>query len=276
MASCRYLGQHGTYTVLDTGTTCLQVSSRPGVIGIVSNSYPYSIIVGRARREPGENFDGTPAEDMQYGDKPAKSAKIKKDPMFKKTDSRLYDYMHDLMTSLSIGDMETVAVEMLNKFITGKKGNYKSGLLNTEISNNPAFVQYHNAFFRELQPIIKSALFSPHNITPISMNLLNFSSFLDKVGGLGITVHQVWSTRAELIDFRVNNSGNHWSARLKYTFYDHFGLDWEDIKKHGDDIIPRYHTGDEFKAWYILQHYRTAKPFITEMNRSVYISGAII
>lgn len=73
----------------------------------------------------------------------------------------------------------------------------------------------------------------------------------------------------------MSDSGHHWNATLKYTFYDHFGLDWEDIKKHGDGIFPKYHTGDEFKAWYILQHYRTAKPFVTEMNRSVFLSAAI-
>ncbi len=53
----------------------------------------------------------------------------------------------------------------------------------------------------------------------------------------------------------------------------HFGLDWEDIEKHGNDRIPQHRTGDFFKAWYILQHYRNAKPFITEMTRSIYIGG---
>ncbi len=50
-------------------------------------------------------------------------------------------------------------------------------------------------------------------------------------------------------------------------------LDWDDIVKHGNDKIPQYHTGDFFKAWYILQHYRGARPFITEMTRTVFIAG---
>ncbi|WP_423775259.1 DUF3289 family protein [Chryseobacterium taklimakanense] len=57
------------------------------------------------------------------------------------------------------------------------------------------------------------------------------------------------------------------------TFYDHFGLDRDDIVKHRKDRIPQYHTGDFFKAWYILQHYRNAKPFITEITRKVFIAG---
>ncbi len=39
-----------------------------------------------------------------------------------------------------------------------------------------------------------------------------------------------------------------WIATLVYTLYDHFGLDWDDIIKHGSDRIPQYHTGDFFKA----------------------------
>ena len=107
------------------------------------------------------------------------------------------------------------------------------------------------------------------------MNLLNFSSFWDKIGGLGITVHQVWSSKAELKNYRIDSAGQHWMCTLKYTFYDHFGLDWEDIEKHGSDRIPLYHTGDQFKAWFILQHYRSAKPFITEISRNVFLSGRL-
>ena len=57
---------------------------------------------------------------------------------------------------------------------------------------------------------------------------------------------------------------------LVYTMTDDFGLDWNDIVLHGEDHIPPtlgyYNTGDRFKAWYILQHYRTAKPFFVEVR----------
>jgi len=33
-----------------------------------------------------------------------------------------------------------------------------------------------------------------------------------------------------------------------------------------------FHTGNFFKAWYILQHYRGARPFIAEITRSVFIA----
>lgn len=280
MASCKYLGiDSDTPPVLDTGTTCIQLSPVPVVAGVfmpVVNAYPRSILVGESKRKPGENSNGTPAEDMQYGDKrngdqTSKIIEMIADGiisggmLLKSPDAVLERSMEGLMTSVSTGEMETVALEMYNKFIKGTKGNYKSKILNRIIGKHPAFVKYDFDFNNKLNSLIKSTIHRPHSVKPILMDDLDFSSFWDKVGGLGITIHQVWSIKAELIDFSISDSGR-WSATLKYTLYDHFGLDLEDIKKHGNDTFPSEGTGLGFCSWYILQHYRKAKPFITEVN----------
>lgn len=263
---------------IDDGTSCRLASPCPGTLGLAkaqSLNLKGPILVGKARRNPGYNFDGTPAEDMQFADSPAKSAAIRSDPVFSKSNKWLNDAMEMLMKSLSVGDMEGVALEMQKRFSKGVGGVYRSDVLNREIANNSAFVVYHRAFISKLQRGMKSVAYDPRKITRISMDLLNFSSFWDKVSGLGITVHQVWSVKAELYNFRLDGCTGYWSGDLLYTFYDHFGLDWEDILKNGNRIIPQYHTGDFFKAWYILQHYRNAKPFITEMKRKVFIAGRL-
>jgi len=95
-------------------------------------------------------------------------------------------------------------------------------------------------------------------------------------GGLGITVNQVWSAKAELADYVLDSATRTWMGNLVYTLYDHFGLDWPDIVKHGERHTPQYYTGDFFKAWYILQHYRSAKPFITEMKKKIFIYGSAV
>ncbi|QCE42450.1 DUF3289 family protein [Psychroserpens sp. NJDZ02] len=231
------------------------------------------VTIGKAKRDPGYNFDGTKAEDMYYADKPPRSVSIKQDPVFLKSDSDLGLYLNTLMSSLSIGKMETLALDMANHFTQGIGGTYKNEILDNEIANNNAFVSYHSDFLKALKTELKNAAYNPANMSSIAMNLLNFSSFWDKVSGLGITVHQVWSVKAELKNYSHNSCTGLWQGTLLYTFYDHFGLDWDDIVKHGSDRIPQYHTGDFFKAWYILQHYRSAKPFITEFYRSVYLSG---
>ncbi|WP_326983289.1 hypothetical protein VUJ46_01705 [Chryseobacterium sp. MYb264] len=108
-------------------------------------------LIGKAKGEPGFNFDGTKAEDTYFADSPASSASIKNDPVFKLSDATLGAYLDQLMTSLSIGDMETVALEMSARFKNGTGGTYKSDILNKEIANNSAFTTYHNAFLTEFK-----------------------------------------------------------------------------------------------------------------------------
>lgn len=266
-SSAKYFAQKGD----ETGVHYIKASKpekcKEGEINVAKK------LIGQAKRLPGFNYDGTVAEDMLFNDKPAKSRSITQDPVFKKNNATLGAYLDQLMTSLSIGQMETVALEMSARFQKGSGGTYKSDILNSEIANHGAFVIYHNEFLGKLQHELANHNYDVEKITPISMRLLNFSSFWDKVSGLGITIHQVWSVKAELIEYKYNKCSKVWTANLLYTFYDHFGLDWDDIVKHGKDRIPQYHTGDFFKAWYILQHYRNAKPFITEITRKVFIAG---
>ncbi|CAM3888795.1 MULTISPECIES: DUF3289 family protein [Flavobacterium] len=232
-----------------------------------------SKLIGKARRDPGYNFDKTPAEDMMSGDKPPKSASIMNDAMFTHNNATLGAYLDQLMQSLSIGSMETVALEMSSLFKSGTGGTYKSDALNKEIENNAATLKFHDNFVNLFKAELSIAKYDPNQMEIIPMDLLNFSSFWDKVSGLGITIHQVWSVKAEIENYVYTESNGKWECDLIYTFYDHFGLDWDDIVKHGSDRIPQYHTGDCFKAWYILQHYRNAKPFITEMIKKIKITN---
>ena len=46
-------------------------------------------------------------------------------------------------------------------------------------------------------------------------------------------------------------------GELLFEMFDHFGLDYPDIEKYDNDI---------FIAWFILQHFRGYKPFITKIS----------
>jgi len=230
--------------------------------------------VGKSKRDPGKDNEGLTAEDMLFNDQPVASSSIRTDEMFHKPTAELNAYMVQLMESLSVGEMETVVLEMQKKFADGSGGTYKSSILNSHIESNSAFKTYHENFKIKLQNSLKKCGYALNKQQPIVMSLLNFSSFLDKVTGLGIAVHQVWSVKAEVKNYTYYKSKRYWKGELQYTFYDTYGLDWEDIVKHGNDHLPQYHTGNCFKAWYILQHYRNAKPFITEMRINRPISGS--
>lgn len=270
------LGSRTNQPPVDAGTLNLYCSPPPRVSGsAMRTNLGSGILVGQSARGPGYNFDGTVAEDMLFADRPVQSAPIRSDPVFALNDATLEAYLQQLMESLSVGDMETVALEMKERFCRGLGGTYRSRLLDQEIYDHSAFGAYHRAFARALIPMLKAAQYDPARIRPLRMSLLDFSSFWDKATGLGITIHQVWAVKAELDDLVVDCSGPWWQFNLVYTFYDHFGLDWPDIVKNGDRRIPQYHTGDFFKAWYILQHYRSARPFITVMKRKVFMAGLL-
>lgn len=250
---------------------------------------PGSYLVGASQRKPGLTIKGRIAEDMIAGDSPVQSTLIRNDPMFQKSDSELNAFMIVLMKSLSTGAMRTVALEMQKQFADGIGGTYSNKkILDTIVRGNPAFDVFHRQFLEKLIPVISrkiksydpsaNAPFSSPPLLafnpPLTMNLLNFSSIWDKMSGLGITVHQVWSVKAELYNLKIRHG--YWVGQLEYTFYDHFGLDWPDVLKTQNTLLPHnLVAGDGFKAWYILQHYRSAKPFITEMTCRVTISSRI-
>jgi hypothetical protein len=50
---------------------------------------------------------------------------------------------------------------------------------------------------------------------------------------------------------------NQITIKLNFIYYDHFGLDYPDIAKFDNDI---------FYSWFVLQHFKGFKPFITKIS----------
>ncbi len=263
-----YLGSQTNQPLIDFETLARQRSPAACVMTECNHAgntirFDQSIPVGKTKRDPGFNFDGTIADDMKSGDEPAVSASLKNDPIFKETDDQLAERLRSLLSWLSVGEMKTVADDMLRRFRSGSGKSYENEILNREVQKNPAFRQYHNRFINDLDSALKRNHYDPNRIVPaISLNLLNFSHFNDKWQGLGITIHQVWSANAWVTDFSVNCGTLDWNCNIHYALYDHFGLDWADIEKFGN----AWGVGNAFKAWFILQHYRSAKPFFTKIH----------
>lgn len=65
-------------------------------------------------------------------------------------------------------------------------------------------------------------------------------------------------------------AGDNYTATIKYTAQDHFGLDTTDI------MNPKFHHFDFFRIWFVLQHYNqfAFKPFFTNMETLIEISGS--
>lgn len=97
----------------------------------------------------------------------------------------------------------------------------------------------------------------------------------DWFNGLGITIHDTYSTKICLGDFetmetKVNNfHRKKFKARLIFKIQDHFGLDVDDVNGKGFEDSPW------FCSWFVLQRYRNYgfKPFINEANFSIWVEG---
>lgn len=98
--------------------------------------------------------------------------------------------------------------------------------------------------------------------------LPKFDSFLlDKINGMGITVHDVHATKIDIISLDVNEQG--WQAGVRFIGQDHFGLDVDDIRKR------KFNQLNFFKIWFILQRYNKFgfKPFLTNMEATITLQG---
>ena len=91
-----------------------------------------------------------------------------------------------------------------------------------------------------------------------------FYGYEDLLSGLKVTIDSFWGHKIEIVSYKKQSDGKY-KVTLKYTFYDHYGLDKEDIEKFGGKKI--LSAGKGFRAWYILQHYdkykSKYKPFVT-------------
>lgn len=99
--------------------------------------------------------------------------------------------------------------------------------------------------------------------------LPKFDRKIDRTNGLVITVHDTWSTHITLVSLQV--SGNSYRATVHYRIQDHFGLDDDDV------LNPVYREFRIFRLWFALQRWDQYgyKPFITEMNATVDITGNV-
>lgn len=97
--------------------------------------------------------------------------------------------------------------------------------------------------------------------------LPKFNRSIDNTNGLVIAVHDTWATHITLESLEVD--GDSYRAKVHYRVQDHFGLDEADI------INPVYREFRIFRLWFALQRWDKYgyKPFITEMNTTVEISG---
>ncbi|XES82835.1 DUF3289 family protein [Franconibacter pulveris] len=98
-------------------------------------------------------------------------------------------------------------------------------------------------------------------------HLPKFDRFSDRINGLGISIHEINSTKITLESLNFDN--NRYTAVLHFKGQDHFGLDTDDMTK----TLFKYWK--LFGIWFVIQRFEKLayKPFFTNMEARITITG---
>ncbi len=191
--------------------------------------------------------------------------------------------MKSLADIFALGDaqMRAVAHEMFQHFIDGNGEDYRNQALTEKVISHPStqsFVaetvrtvqKYLNRSHGDLKALDSDVGFK-NDLEEIKGPKFNTRS--DLLNGLTICLNDTWGYTIDIADYQLD--GRRYSGTIRYTVYDHFGLDEYDISGKN------WYKGmtSPFAAWYVLQHYKGCegkyKPFVTYMEFEVPFSGSI-
>jgi len=110
----------------------------------------------------------------------------------------------------------------------------------------------------------------------MSTNEVYSPNYTEPLSGLGICVDSLYGNRFEMISYKFD--GKNYEYTLRFTFYDIFGLDIEDITDKGL-LFAKFGYIQGFRSWYILQHYDlyggAYQPYFSYMTFERTIKGSI-
>lgn len=184
-------------------------------------------------------------------------------------------------------DMDDVIVDMFDYFYSGKGGDYTNSVLTQHARNHAdsdryinettaiinEYIESHNGDIRGLKYYANSR--DSSYLVSNMKGKVDPPTFDEIWKGLGICVDGTYGNQFEITSYKVEN--NNYKYTIKYTIYDIFGLDENDIE--GDGRLIEFGILQMFRYWYILQHYDKYdgdyKPFITYIVFEETVSGVL-
>ncbi|WP_312074538.1 PAAR domain-containing protein [Atlantibacter sp.] len=197
----------------------------------------------------------------------------------------MFDEFRELATMFSFqGEYRDVITEMITHMHGNSGRPYSSPLLDKALREQILNDHSEKSSLLLIRDILTPAINYEYGFIPLDKKdklldekgnfkdlsgavLPKFDHLIDRTNGLVITVHDTWSTHITLESLKVE--GDSFRAKVHYHIQDHFGLDETDV------LNPLYRKSRIFRLWFALQRWDLYgyKPFITEMNATVEISG---
>lgn len=243
-----------------TPTTADPVVDMTGITDV-----PLNAILG-----PPRSIASTPnrnnTEDLQYGTNGNTSGIL---PLqLGKNDNLLFSDMTDLFELLSVGDLQTVAGQFITRFRNGTGGTFENQTLNENVKESATYKNFISRFRRDLQAKINNAGGVLDNKEMDLDYRPIFNGISNKLNGLQILINDTEQTQIKLLNFQIDAATQMWIADVDVVITDHFGLDKNDAM-----VYQGSHRG--FAAWWVLQHTRGYKPFITQIVVRTRLYGGL-
>ncbi|MFK3660983.1 DUF3289 family protein [Scandinavium sp. NPDC088450] len=189
----------------------------------------------------------------------------------------LFNEMHKLSHTFAIyGDYTDLITQMINHFRYSDGENFHSPLLDSAFEHQIISKGFNSSLniisqhlkktlYNKKQKINETTLFYNISSEILNSTLPKFNRFIDRVNGLGITVHDIFAQKITLSSLERYASG--WSAKVSYRAQDHFGLDVTDIK---NDLYRQFRF---FRIWFFLQRHKdfAFKPFMTNFSATLQL-----
>lgn len=195
---------------------------------------------------------------------------------------RMFNEMRSLshMPFSLYGPYRYVINEMIDHLQNGHGQVFRSPLLNQALREQITQDKSDDNTLIGIKGVLDIIADKKNKTVPISLKSLikkrissgrlpKFDRLEDRANGLGITVHDTWATCITITS--VVFSATNWKASVHYRIQDHFGLDDDDI------LNWEFRQWRFFRLWFVLQRYHAMahRPFITEMETTMEIAGAL-
>jgi hypothetical protein len=220
-------------------------------------------IIGSAPKRHGNN-----PEDLQFGTNGNVSGIYS--PLINKSDAELFSSMRNLLwkTSVLSPEMRSVTTQMADRFENNIGGTFENATLSQKVKLSVQYQNFLKTFGKELSKELTKTSGKINQIPNIETNSFRpiFNGFWNKFAGLQIAINDTEAHEIKLLNFRTEYS-TFWYADVEVTIYDNYGLDKADALKYQGK-----HLG--FAAWWLLQHTRSYKPFVTKVVIKSRINGS--
>ena len=211
----------------------------------------------------------------------------------KKNNKDLFEDFRSDVEYYSSGDLENVVQSMVDKMKTNNSNSteFSDSKLNLAVRNHENEISFKNSVLEILKTqlnkysSIKTAVDDLEikdngegKLYPVLVkSQVDSPKFPDKLAGLGIIMNDVWAYEVRISEIKTTKypwvpQSEIVQIKIDFIYYDHFGLDYPDLEKKRAPSPYIAWDHNVFYEWFILQHFRGFKPFLTKVKNSYEIS----